>query len=100
MTIDIAELERLAKAAIRDMNAKTPEFVSAANPAAVLELVAEVERLRAIVDSVSAVNLMRLQAENERLRKIDTAARNLLDQRGRHNTEIAYRRLEAAVKGE
>lgn len=43
-------------------------FYAAANPAAVLELIAELERLRAIVDSVSAVNLMRLQAENERLR--------------------------------
>lgn len=79
---------------------RNADFIAAANPTAVLELIAELERLRAIVDSVSAVNLMRLQGENERLRKIDTAARNLLDQRGRHNTEIAYRRLEAAVKGE
>ena len=53
-------------------------FYAAANPAVVLELIAELERLRAIVDSVSAVNLMRLQAENERLRtELADASRNL-----------------------
>lgn len=31
--------------------------------------------------------------ELERLRDIEAAARNLIAQKGRHNTEIAYRRL-------
>lgn len=45
MTINIEELKRLAKAAIHNMNAKKPEFIEAATPAAVLELIADNERL-------------------------------------------------------
>lgn len=63
---------------LNNVQARNAAYIAAANPAAVLELIAEVERLH----------------------KIEVAAKNLIDQRGRHNTEIAYRRLEAAVKGE
>lgn len=38
-----------------------------------------------------------LREENKRLRIIEEAARNLCAQKGRHNTEIAYRRLEDAL---
>ena len=36
--------------------------------------------------------------EIERLRLIETAARNLIAQKGRHNTEIAYKKLEEVLK--
>lgn len=38
------------------------------------------------------------QAEAERMREIEIAAQNLIAQKGRHNTEIAYKRLEALLK--
>jgi len=34
----------------------------------------------------------------ERLTKIEAAARNLIAQKGRHNTEIAYKKLEEALR--
>ena len=61
-----------------DRGSAVAAFVSTANPAAVLELIADVDRLR----------------------RIESAARNLIAQRGRHNTEIAYRRLAEVMKGE
>lgn len=33
----------------------------------------------------------------ERLDRVEAAARNLVDQKGRHNTEVAYRRLAEAL---
>ena len=36
--------------------------------------------------------------EIERLHKIEAAAKNLTAQKGRHNTEQAYRKLEEAMK--
>ena len=36
-------------------------------------------------------------AEIERLQKIESAARNLVAQKGRHNTEIAYKKLVEAL---
>ena len=34
----------------------------------------------------------------ERLKKIESAAQNLVNMKGRHNTEIAYQRLVAALE--
>jgi hypothetical protein len=34
----------------------------------------------------------------ERLKKIESAAQNLVKMKGRHNTEIAYQRLVAALE--
>ena len=39
-----------------------------------------------------------LTAEIERLTKIEDAARNLVAQKGRHHTEIAYKKLEEVLK--
>lgn len=39
-----------------------------------------------------------LRVENDRLKEIEIAARNLVAQKGRHNTQIAYERLEALLK--
>ena len=41
-----------------------------------------------------------LRAQLAKCQKIVDAAKNLLAQRGRHNTEIAYLRLEETMKGE
>lgn len=38
------------------------------------------------------------EKELERLEKVSAAAQNLIDQKGRHHTEIAYQRLAAALK--
>lgn len=40
-----------------------------------------------------------LRDENAKLQKIADAAENLILQKGRHNTEIAYRRLADALAG-
>ena len=55
---------------------KLAEFYAAANPATVLQLLDEIDRLRAI----------------------EAAARNLAKVKGRHNSEIAYNRLMEALK--
>ena len=34
----------------------------------------------------------------ERMKKIESAAQNLVNMKGRHNTEIAYQRLVAALE--
>lgn len=39
-----------------------------------------------------------LADEVRRLREIADAAQNLIDQKGRHNTQIAYERLASALK--
>ena len=39
-----------------------------------------------------------LLVEIERLRAIEAAARNLLQVKGRHHTELAYKRLEEVLK--
>ena len=41
---------------------------------------------------------MVLSGEVRRLRTVEIAAHNLIAQKGRHNTEIAYKRLEEALK--
>lgn len=51
-------------------------FIVAANPATVLALLDEIDRLRTI----------------------EAAARNLVKVKGRHNSEIAYQRLVEALK--
>ena len=42
--------------------------------------------------------LVSLAAEVRRLRTVETASHNLIAQKGRHNTEIAYKHLEEALK--
>ena len=39
-----------------------------------------------------------LRAKIERMEKIESAAQNLVKMKGRHNTEIAYRRLVATLE--
>lgn len=63
-----------------------------------------IERMRVLEcdhdpDGWPAVRMRDISAmrdEIERLRAIESAARNLLKQRGRYNTEVAYLRLEQA----
>lgn len=52
------------------------EYIAAANPATVLALLDELDRLRTIKD----------------------AAENLVKVRGRHHSELAYQQLERALK--
>lgn len=60
-----------------------------------------IERLRDYINHVDDIALMNEAADEiARLRRIESAAQNLIAQRGRHNTEIAYRRLVGAVKEE
>jgi hypothetical protein len=62
----------------------TADFIAAANPAAVLELIAEIERLSAPIDELLCCNFCRclirpanqLKAENESLRKALTTIRD------------------------
>ena len=54
----------------------TAEYIAAANPATVLQLLDEIDRLRTI----------------------EAAARNLAKVKGRHNTEIAMNQLLEALK--
>lgn len=52
-------------------------------------------------DGWPAVRMRQVSAlcdEVERLRRIESAAKNLIEQKGRHNTEIAYKRLEDVIK--
>lgn len=52
-------------------------------------------------DGWPAVRMRQVSAlcdEVERLREIESAAKNLIAQKGRHNTEIAYKRLEDVLK--
>ena len=52
-------------------------------------------------DGWPAVRMRQVSAlcdEVERLRRIESAAKNLIAQKGRHNTEIAYKRLEDVIK--
>jgi hypothetical protein len=44
------------------------------------------------------LNLVMLKAEVLKMRKVVEAAENLVIQKGRHNTEIAYNKLVQAVK--
>ena len=59
-----------------------------------------VERLRNRIGYDATVERMIDEATNEleRLHKIEAAAKNLTAQKGRHNTEQAYRKLEEAMK--
>lgn len=66
-----------------------------------------VERLRIDAVSVAAFHMNQVQVdcnaaadEIERLRKIESAAKNLLAVKGRHHTEQAYKALEELLKGE
>lgn len=54
---------------------------------------------QAQIDEALVLAMEADKRELERLRKIESAARNLIAQRGRHNTEIAYVRLAEALKG-
>lgn len=55
---------------------------------------------QAEIDEALCLAIEADKRELERLRRIESAARNLIAQRGRHNTEIAYGRLVEALKGE
>lgn len=59
-----------------------------------------VERLRNRIGYDATVERMIDEATSEitRLTKIEQAALNLIAQKGRHNTEQAYRKLEEALK--
>ena len=60
------------------------------------DLMAESDRLReALVAQEKLHTNMRL--EMPKLKEIERAARNLANQKGRHNTEIAYTRLVEAL---
>lgn len=83
-------------------------FIVAANPAVILELIAEIELLQAQNEANRndanrfCLRVAALEAENAQLksgweaqRELRDAVWNLMQMKGRHNTEIAYQRLEA-----
>ena len=53
-----------------------------------------------IVSFSESKQLAELRARLERAEPIVAAARNLIEQKGRHNTEIAYKRLADAIAKE
>ena len=73
-------------------------YYRAANPATVLALLDELERTQGSVAIVSAA-LSAAERELQRLRPIESAVENLKKAKGRHNTEIAYKRLMEAHSG-
>jgi len=64
----------------------------------VLALLDELERTQGSVAIVSAA-LSAAERELQRLRPIESAVENLKKAKGRHNTEIAYKRLMEAHSG-
>lgn len=55
---------------------------------------------QAEIDSALMAKMEADEREIARLREIEDAARNLVAQKGRHNTEIAYKRLADALREE
>ena len=73
------------------------EYIAAANPATVLELLDEIDRLRSDVNG--AAECIARQAQTiARLLEIEKAARNLAKVKGRHNSEQAMNQLLGALK--
>lgn len=73
------------------------QFIAAANPATVLQLLDELERTQGSVATVSAA-LSAAERELQRLRPIESAARNLAKVKGRHHSEQAMNQLLEALK--
>ena len=73
------------------------EYIAAANPATVLVLLDELDRLNEYLDD--AGHCLVHQAHTiDRLMQIEKAARNLAKVKGRHNSEIAMNQLLDALK--
>ena len=92
-------------------DAPNAEYIAAANPATVLALLDEIDRLRAdkahvttMFESTSkllsnAIDLVeKKNSQLVLLRKIEAAARNLAKVKGRHNSEIAMNKLLETLK--
>ena len=99
-------------------DAPNAEHIAAANPATVLALLDEIDRLRAELTDMredlsdarsgweqaseelnDAAQCIANQAQTiSRLQDIEAAARNLANVRGRHNSEIAMNQLLEALK--
>ena len=76
---------------------KNAEYIAAANPATVLVLLDELDRLNEYLDD--AGHCLVHQAHTiDRLMQIEKAARNLAKVKGRHNSEIAMNQLLEALK--
>lgn len=68
----------------------------------------DINELRLLADDLHSLSgpnkyataMSRAADELERLRTIEAAAKNLAAVKGRHHTEIAYKRLEATLKPE
>ena len=82
-------------------------FIAAANPATINELLDRLEAAEKEIESWKGLSkqfsneadALRARIEAmERLEQIEAAAQNLVKMKGRHNTEIAYRRLVAALE--
>lgn len=73
------------------------EYIAAANPATVLALLDELERTQGSVAIVSAA-LSAAERELQRLRSIESAARNLAKVKGRHHSELAMNQLLESLK--
>ena len=73
------------------------EYIAAANPAAVLALLDEIDRSRGTIDIISAA-LFAAEKELAELRPIKASALNLAKVKGRHNSEIAMNKLLEALK--
>ena len=83
-----AKLEAKLEAAEKDIAMKEEVIYS---------LTAVVKRLDAQCDAAEKER-DDLRAKIERMEKIESAAQNLVKMKGRHNTEIAYKRLVATLE--
>ena len=96
--IDTTKLRELAqKASSGFTDDGNAEYIAAANPATVLVLLDEMDRLNEYLDD--AGHCLVHQAHTiDRLMQIEKAARNLAKVKGRHNSEIAMNQLLEALK--
>ena len=107
MTIDTTKLRELAQSIAGHMRSEKrteypreamEQYIDAAHPFVILALLDELERTQGSVAIVSAA-LSAAERELQRLRPIESAVENLKKAKGRHNTEIAYKRLMEAHSG-
>lgn len=78
-------------------DAPNAEYIAAANPATVLALLDEIDRLRSDVNG-AAECIVRQAQTIARLLEIEKAARNLAKVKGRHNSEMAMNQLLEVLK--
>jgi len=68
------------------------------NPTELGELIDGVADRLEVLERESAEHFERWHEERRKREFIEGAAKNLIEQKGRHNTEVAYKILEGALK--